>query len=477
MAPHMRSVGSLIGRATAACPRASGARRHFRSSAVLLDREVFQRKKTHMNIGTIGHVDHGKTTLTAAITTVLSKKGLAEARDYFAIDKAPEEKNRKITINATHVEYETEKRHYAHIDCPGHQDYVKNMITGAAQLDGAILVVAATDGPMPQTREHILLSAQIGVPKLVVFTNKVDMLEMSDRDDMCELIEEEIKELLELYKFDVASTAFCRGSALKALEGDPEWEKTVLGLMEKVDETLPEPERKTDKPFLMPVESVFNIPGKGVVCTGSVEQGTLKVKDKVELVGKVPGAKTVQVVGLESFCKTLDEARAGDNVGVMCGGVTGKDCERGQVLAKPGTVASTNKFKGSIYVLSEDEGGRKKPFFQHYRPQFFFRTADVTGDIDFPECQGQKQEVSKKDRRAAGQEGVEVEGDFVMVMPGDNKEVVVTLAFPQALQQGQQFAFREGNKTVGHGVVGEVMPYTEDETVTFVRQKKSFGSK
>lgn len=448
--------------------------RFLSRSAPLLDREAFVRGKPHMNIGTIGHVDHGKTTLTAAITSVLAKKGLAEALDYFAIDKAPEEKNRKITINATHIEYETAKRHYAHIDCPGHQDYVKNMITGAAQLDGAILVVAATDGPMPQTREHILLSSQIGVPKLVIFVNKCDMLDIKDRDDMCELIEEEIKELLELYKFDVDSTAFCRGSALRALEGDGEWVSTVEGLMDKVDETIPDPERKNDKPFLMPIESIFEIKGKGTVCTGMIEQGTLKMKEKIDVVGKVKDPRTVQVTGLESFCKTMEEAESGDNVGVMCGGLSGKDVERGMVLAKSGTMKSTNYFKASAYILTSEEGGRKKPFFQHYRPQFFFRTADVTGDIDFPECEGQKQEVSKKDRRAASTEGAEVEGDFVMVMPGDNKEILVTLAFPQALNPGQQFAFREGNKTVGHGVVGEVLPFKDGTDDMFNRTKKAF---
>lgn len=427
-----------------------------------------------MNIGTIGHVDHGKTTLTAAITSVLAKKGLAEALDYFAIDKAPEEKNRKITINATHIEYQTEKRHYAHIDCPGHQDYVKNMITGAAQLDGAILVVAATDGPMPQTREHILLSSQIGVPKLVIFTNKCDMLDIKDRDDMCELVEEEIKELLELYKFDVDATAFCRGSALRALEGDAEWIPTVEALMDQVDATIPEPERKNDKAFLMPIESIFEIKGKGTVCTGMIEQGTLKMKEKIEVVGKVKDSRTVQVTGIESFCKTMEEAESGDNVGVMCGGLSGKDVDRGMVLAKPGTMKSTNYFKASVYILTADEGGRKKPFFQHYRPQFFFRTADVTGDIDFPECEGTKQEVTKKDRRAASTEGAEVEGDFVMVMPGDNKEIMVTLAFPQALNPGQKFAFREGNKTVGQGVVGEVLPYKAGTEDMFNRSKRAF---
>ena len=314
----------------------------------LLCRAAFVKEKPHVNIGTIGHVDHGKTTLTAAITCVMAKQGFAEAKDYFAIDKSPEEKARKITINATHVEYETESRHYAHIDCPGHADYVKNMVTGAAQLDGAILVVAATDGPMPQTREHILLSNQIGVPKLVVFVNKMDMLDADEADDMAELVEEEVKELLEMYKFDVDTTEFKRGSALRALDGDPKWEKTVLDLMKAVDTSIPTPIRSTDKPFLMPVESTFAVPGKGVVCTGSVETGALLLKDKLELVGFRGEAQATKCAGMESFCKTLATAEAGDNVGVMCEGLTAKDVQRGMVLCKPGHVSPVNDFEANV---------------------------------------------------------------------------------------------------------------------------------
>ncbi|KAJ9448232.1 Elongation factor Tu [Diplonema papillatum] len=325
-----------------------GAKRMFSTRTAPLLRETFKKSKPHVNIGTIGHVDHGKTTLTAAITSVLSKQGLAEAKDYFAIDKSPEEKARKITINATHVEYETSKRHYAHIDCPGHQDYVKNMVTGAAQMDGAILVVAVTDGPMPQTREHILLSSQIGVPKLVVFINKMDMLEEGEAEEMAELIEEEIKEELELHKFNPDETAFCKGAALKALNGEQKWVDSVLALMDKVDETIPTPKRATDKPFLMPVESTFAVPGKGVVCTGSIEAGTLKLKDKVELVGFKQNALATQVAGMESFCKTLDLAEAGDNVGVMCTGITPKDVQRGMILTQPGLVKPVNSFAANV---------------------------------------------------------------------------------------------------------------------------------
>eukprot|EP01059_Diplonema_ambulator_P015272 TRINITY_DN26374_c0_g1_i1.p1 TRINITY_DN26374_c0_g1~~TRINITY_DN26374_c0_g1_i1.p1 ORF type:complete len:480 (+),score=207.71 TRINITY_DN26374_c0_g1_i1:56-1441(+) len=449
----------------------SGAKRCFNSSSVLL-RAAFVKEKPHLNIGTIGHVDHGKTTLTAAITNVLAKSGLAEAKDYFAIDKSPEEKERKITINATHVEYQTANRHYAHIDCPGHQDYVKNMVTGAAQMDGAILVVAVTDGPMPQTREHILLSSQIGIPKLVVFINKMDMLSADEAEDMAELVEEEIKELLELHKFDPEATAFVRGSALRALEGDEKWVKTVTTLMEKVDETIPSPVRDTDKPFLMPIEQTFAIPGKGVVCTGSVETGKLNLKDKIVIVGFRETPLPTQVLGMESFCKTLDVAEAGDNVGVMCGNVSPKDVQRGMVLAKPGTIAPVNDFLASIYVLNSEEGGRSKPFFQNYRPQFFFRTADITGNIDFPECEGQTQNVSRKDRKAALND--DSTGDFVMVMPGDNKDVVIKLAFPAPLAEGQHFAFREGGKTVGHGVVTKLRPYNAEVPPMFSRQRKAF---
>eukprot|EP01060_Flectonema_neradi_P033205 TRINITY_DN54_c3_g1_i1.p1 TRINITY_DN54_c3_g1~~TRINITY_DN54_c3_g1_i1.p1 ORF type:complete len:478 (+),score=124.07 TRINITY_DN54_c3_g1_i1:75-1436(+) len=444
------------------------AKRCF-SRSTTLSREVFKKEKPHLNIGTIGHVDHGKTTLTAAITSVLSKSGLAEAKDYFAIDKSPEEKARKITINATHVEYETANRHYAHIDCPGHADYVKNMVTGAAQMDGAILVVAATDGPMPQTREHILLSNQIGIPKLVVFVNKMDMLDESEAEDMAELVEEEIKELLELHKFDPETTEFCRGSALRALEGSETWVKTVVDLMEKVDSSIPTPARKTDLPFLLPVESTFAIPGKGVVCTGSVEQGKLSVKDKLELVGMKRKPVDTSAAGIESFCKTLDVAEAGDNVGVMCQGLTPKDAQRGMVLAAPGSISPINDFEASIYVLTPEEGGRSKPFFANYRPQFFFRTCDVTGAIDFPESSGNR--ASKADRTKAAADGKA--DDFVMVMPGDNKETLIKLAFPTAVSVGQHFAFREGGKTVGHGVITKVNPFSEEATQMFSRNRKA----
>ena len=425
------------------------------SRSAILSREEFIREKPHLNIGTIGHVDHGKTTLTAAITAVLAKDGLAEAKDYFAIDKSPEEKARKITINATHVEYQTTNRHYAHIDCPGHADYVKNMVTGAAQMDGAILVVAATDGPMPQTREHILLSNQIGIPQLVVFVNKMDMLDDSEAEDMAELVEEEIKEILELHKFDPEATEFCRGSALRALEGQEPWVKSVKDLMEKVDSSIPTPARKTDLDFLLPVESTFYIPGKGVVCTGSVEQGTVSIKDKLEVVGVREKPTPTVALGIESFCKTLAVAEAGDNVGVMCQGLTAKDAQRGMVLSKPSSIQAVNDFEASIYVLTPDEGGRSKPFFANYRPQFFFRTCDVTGSINFPD-QGDKR-ASKNDRRTAATEGKA--DDFVMVMPGDNKETAIKLAFPTPLSVGQHFAFREGGKTVGHGVITKVHPF------------------
>eukprot|EP01064_Diplonema_japonicum_P024392 TRINITY_DN3494_c0_g3_i1.p1 TRINITY_DN3494_c0_g3~~TRINITY_DN3494_c0_g3_i1.p1 ORF type:complete len:462 (+),score=180.37 TRINITY_DN3494_c0_g3_i1:62-1447(+) len=448
------------------------SKRCFSTSNVLL-REAFVKEKPHLNIGTIGHVDHGKTTLTAAITSVLSKSGLAEAKDYFAIDKSPEEKARKITINATHVEYQTEKRHYAHIDCPGHQDYVKNMVTGAAQMDGGILVVAVTDGPMPQTREHILLANQIGVPKLVVFINKMDMLEATEAEEMAELIEEEIKELLELHKFDPESTSFVKGSALRALEGEEKWVNTVLDLMKEVDDTIPTPERDNNKPFLMPIEQTFAIPGKGVVCTGSVETGSLNLKDKIEVIGFRPEAQATQVTGMESFCKTLQVAEAGDNVGVMCSSLTAKDVQRGMVLAKPGHITPVNDFLANIYVLNSDEGGRTKPFFQNYRPQFFFRTADITGNIDFPETEGKSQMVSKKDKKAAMAPDAG-ETDFVMVMPGDQKDVVIKLAFAAPLHEGQHFAFREGGKTVGHGVVTKLRPYNTEVPEMFNRVKKAF---
>jgi len=391
-------------------------------------KEQFQRNKPHVNIGTIGHVDHGKTTLTAAITTVLSKSGGAQARGYADIDAAPEEKERGITINTAHVEYETVNRHYAHVDCPGHADYVKNMITGAAQMDGAILVVSAADGPMPQTREHILLARQVGVPSIVVFMNKVDMV---DDKDLLELVEMEVRELLSKYEFPGEVIPIVMGSALKALEGDPEYEKKITDLMAAVDEYIPNPERAKDLPFLMPVEDVFNIEGRGTVATGRVERGVLKKMEEIEIVGIKDTIKTT-VTDIEMFRKLLDFAEAGDNVGVLLRGVKKDDIERGQVLAKPGTIKPHCKFKAEIYVLSKDEGGRHTPFFSNYRPQFYFRTTDVTGTIKLPE-------------------GVE------MVMPGDNISIEVELLTPIAMEKTIRFAIREGGRTVGAGRVADIV--------------------
>ena len=391
-------------------------------------KEKFNRTKPHVNIGTIGHVDHGKTTLTAAIATVLSKKGLAEAKDYASIDSAPEEKERGITINTAHIEYETEKRHYAHVDCPGHADYVKNMITGAAQMDGAILVIAATDGPMAQTREHILLSKQVGVPKLVVFLNKCDMV---DDEELIELVEMEVRDLLNEYEFPGDDTPVIRGSALKALEGDAAWVAKVEELMNIVDEYIPTPARDTDKPFLMPIEDVFTITGRGTVVTGRVERGTVKVGDEVEIVGIKDTQKTI-VTGVEMFRKLLDFAEAGDNIGALLRGINRDQVQRGQVLAKPGSVHPHHKFYAQVYVLTKDEGGRHTPFFSNYRPQFYFRTTDVTGVITLPE-------------------GTE------MVMPGDNTEMTVELIHPIAIEQGTKFSIREGGRTVGAGSVTTVI--------------------
>jgi elongation factor Tu len=389
----------------------------------------FERTKPHANIGTIGHVDHGKTTLTAAIATTLAKRGIGDtvASDFASIDKAPEERERGITINTAHIEYSTEKRHYAHVDCPGHADYVKNMITGAAQMDGGILVVSAADGPMPQTREHILLSRQVGVPKLVVFMNKVDMVE---DEELLELVEMEIRELLDQYEFPGDEIPIIQGSALKALEGDEAYEDKIIELMEAVDEYFETPPRETDKPFLMPVEDVFSITGRGTVATGRVDRGTVKVQDEVELVGIKPTRKTV-VTGVEMFRKLLDRAEAGDNIGALLRGVTRDDIQRGQVLAKPGSVTPHTNFVGEVYILSKEEGGRHTPFFSNYRPQFYFRTTDVTGVIELPE-------------------GVE------MVMPGDNVEMKVELIAPIALEQGTKFSIREGGRTVGAGVVARI---------------------
>ena len=396
----------------------------------MAEKAKFDRSKPHVNIGTIGHVDHGKTTLTAAITKRQHDKNpeWAEFTDYATIDNTKEERERGITINTSHVEYETQKRHYAHVDCPGHADYVKNMITGAAQMDGAILVIAATDGPMAQTREHILLARQVGVPKMVVFMNKCDMV---DDPELLDLVEMEIRDLLNEYGFDGDNTPIIRGSALKALEGDPEAEKAIDELMDAVDEWIPTPERDNDKPFLMSIEDVFTITGRGTVVTGRVERGTLKLNDEVEIVGIKPTQKTV-VTGIEMFRKQLDFAEAGDNAGVLLRGISREQVERGQVLAKPGTVTPHTKFKGKVYILSKEEGGRHTPFFTNYRPQFYFRTTDITGVIDLPE-------------------GTE------MVMPGDNVEFTVELIHPIAIENGTQFSIREGGHTVGAGVVSEII--------------------
>ena len=388
----------------------------------------FDRSKPHVNIGTIGHVDHGKTTLTAAITKVLAAKGGAEFMDYANIDKAPEERERGITINTAHVEYQTDKRHYAHVDCPGHADYVKNMITGAAQMDGAILVIAATDGPMAQTREHILLARQVGVPRMVVFLNKCDMV---DDEELLDLVEMEVRELLTEYGFDGDNTPIIRGSALKALEGDPKYVKAIEDLMDAVDEWIPTPERDNDKPFLMSIEDVFTITGRGTVVTGRVERGQLKLNDEVEIVGLKDTKKTV-VTGIEMFRKQLDFAEAGDNAGVLLRGIDRSEVERGQVLAKPGTVHPHKKFKAQVYVLSKEEGGRHTPFFTNYRPQFYFRTTDVTGVVTLPE-------------------GTE------MVMPGDNVTMTVELIAPIAVENGTKFSIREGGHTVGAGSVTNII--------------------
>ena len=390
----------------------------------------YERTKTHVNIGTIGHVDHGKTTLTAAITTVLAKKGLSQQVDFEQIDKAPEERERGITISTSHVEYETENRHYAHVDCPGHADYVKNMITGAAQMDGGILVVSATDGPMPQTREHILLARQVGVPYIVVFLNKVDMV---DDEELLELVEMELRELLTEYEFPGDDIPIIRGSALKALENpDSEWAEKIMELMAAVDKYVPTPERATDKPFLMPVEDVFSITGRGTVATGRVERGTVKVGEEVEIVGLMEAPRKTVVTGVEMFRKLLDQAQAGDNIGTLLRGVDKTEIQRGQVLAKPGSIKPHTKFTAEIYVLTKEEGGRHTPFFNGYRPQFYFRTTDVTGVASLPE-------------------GVE------MCMPGDNIKMTIELITPIAIEEGLRFAIREGGHTVGAGVVTGVI--------------------
>ncbi|MHA2529415.1 elongation factor Tu [Enterococcus faecalis] len=392
-------------------------------------KEKFDRSKSHVNIGTIGHVDHGKTTLTAAIATVLSKHGGGEAQSYDSIDNAPEEKERGITINTSHIEYETETRHYAHVDCPGHADYVKNMITGAAQMDGAILVVSAADGPMPQTREHILLSRNVGVPYIVVFLNKMDMV---DDEELLELVEMEVRDLLSEYDFPGDDVPVIAGSALKALEGDESYEEKILELMAAVDEYIPTPERDTDKPFMMPVEDVFSITGRGTVATVRVERGEVRVGDEVEIVGIKDETSKTTVTGVEKFRKLLDYAEAGDNIGALLRGVAREDIERGQVLAKPATITPHTKFKAEVYVLSKEEGGRHTPFFTNYRPQFYFRTTDVTGVVELPE-------------------GTE------MVMPGDNVAMDVELIHPIAIEDGTRFSIREGGRTVGSGVVTEIV--------------------
>lgn len=396
-----------------------------------MSKAKFERTKPHVNIGTIGHVDHGKTTLTAAVTLVLNKRmGSGEFVDYANIDKAPEERERGITINTSHVEYETEKRHYAHVDCPGHADYVKNMITGAAQMDGAILVVSAADGPMPQTREHILLARQVGVPKIAVFLNKEDQV---DDPELIELVEMEVRELLNEYEYEGDDTPIVVGSALKALEDpDGEWGDKIMKLMEEVDEWIPSPVRDVDHPFLMPVEDIFTITGRGTVATGRVERGKVKVGDNVEIVGLTTEKRTVVVTGVEMFRKQLDEAEAGDNIGALLRGVQREDIERGQVLAAPGTIHPHTKFEAEVYVLTKEEGGRHTPFFSGYRPQFYFRTTDVTGNI-------------------ALEEGVE------MVMPGDNAKFIIELITPIAIEEGLRFAIREGGRTVGAGVVSKII--------------------
>ena len=392
-------------------------------------KEKFERSKPHVNIGTIGHVDHGKTTLTAAITTVLAKRGLSELRSFDSIDNAPEEKERGITINTAHVEYQTENRHYAHVDCPGHADYVKNMVTGAAQMDGAILVVAATDGPMPQTREHILLTRQVNVPKIVVFLNKVDMVE---DEEMLELVEMEVRELLSFYQFDGDNAPVIRGSALGGLNGDDKWEDKIMELMAAVDSYIPIPPRENEKPFLMPVEDVFSITGRGTVATGRIETGIVKVGEEVQIIGLGEEPKKSVCTGVEMFRKLLDQGEAGDNVGLLLRGIDKKDIRRGMVIAKPGTITPHTKFKAEIYVLKKEEGGRHTPFHNKYRPQFYLRTLDVTGEISLPE-------------------GVE------MVMPGDNVTITVELITPVALNQGLRFAIREGGRTVGAGQITEIL--------------------
>ena len=392
-------------------------------------KEKFERSKPHVNIGTIGHVDHGKTTLTSAITRVLNKKGLADIKDFDSIDNAPEEKERGITINTAHVEYQTEKRHYAHVDCPGHADYVKNMVTGAAQMDGAILVVAGTDGPMPQTREHILLARQVNVPKIVVFLNKVDMV---DDPELLELVEMEVRELLDFYEFDGENVPVIQGSALGAMNGEPKWEEKVVELMDIVDEYIPIPPRDIEKPFLMPVEDIFSITGRGTVATGRIETGVVNSGDEMNIIGLGAEGKKTVITGVEMFRKILDRGEAGDNVGLLLRGIDKKEIKRGMVIAKPGSITPHTKFKAEVYVLKKEEGGRHTPFHNNYRPQFYLRTLDVTGEIHLPEGRD-------------------------MVMPGDNVTITVNLIYPVAINQGLRFAIREGGRTVGAGQVIEII--------------------
>lgn len=447
--------------------------------------ETFVRTKPHLIIGTIGHVDHGKTTLTSAITTVLAKKGHAKAMDYFAIDKSPEEKKRKITINATHVEYESETRHYGHIDCPGHMDFVKNMITGAAQMDGAIIVVAANDGPMPQTREHLLLANQIGLPALVCFMNKCDM--MVDQEDLVELVELEIQELLEKYKFDPSKVPIIKGSAAKALEGVAEYEQKIVDLIAACDTTIPEPPRSNDKPFLLPIENVYEIAKDTVIVTGRVEQGVIKKGEEAELAGFQNKKLTAKIAGVEMYKKLLDEAVPGDSVGISLNhagdtpDLSKKNVERGMVLAKPGSTTLHNKVKANVYVLTKEEGGRHTAFHPHYRPQFFFRCADITGDISFPDVEAKRTELEKKYKSAedAGKLKDELK-EFektVMCMPGDNREVIIRLAYPMPMEKGLKFAIREGKITVGAGVIAECQGVDPKVSIEGHRAKISQGGK
>ena len=451
-------------------------------------KETFVRAKPHVIIGTIGHVDHGKTTLTSAITVVLAKSGGAKARDYFSIDSTPEEKARKITINATHIEYESAKRHYGHIDCPGHMDFIKNMITGAAQMDGAIIVVAASEGPKPQTREHLLLASQIGLPALVCFLNKCDMV---DDPELIELVELEMSELLEKYKFDPKKVPFIRGSATKALEGVPEYEQKILDLIKACDDCIPDPPRVTDKPFLMPIEQVYNVgteAGKKIVVTGRIDQGIVKLGEAAEISGYSPKKSTVKIAGIEMYHRLLDEGKPGDSVGIAvvpAGETTTVDkdtVERGMVLSAPGATKLFNKLIANVYVLTKEEGGRHTAFAPHYRPQFFFRCADITGDISFPEIEEFKKELDKKHGKDPEKDGVKAEELKAfekkhMCMPGDNRTIVLTLAYPMPVEKGLKFAIREGKITVGAGVVAECVGLEKTVSIEGRMEKKTQSKK